>query len=305
MSGEAQGFATQIVRDGSLLTGPLRTPRQMLSEQEFGGHASVHDEATAVGLGLGGAPIEGPTHFSQFDPLAVSVWGPLWFERGGISAHFETMVFEGEEVRASMNIENATRATGELHRATGERVLVASLTIGDEPTALDARLARAQSTDAGTLHLVDCVHVGWRSPAVDVSIVYDELNGDLYPFSLAEKLDAITERSSWYMPGTSSPWARPIIPTEMLSVLAYKAGEHPAVRQPTVALFVDLEVRRRLPVFVGERYTLTREVVCVGQSRRVESVWTVSKVTNSSGQLVMTMLLHEGFFKATHPDHSA
>ena len=55
------------------VTGPHRAPAQMLADQEYGGHASIHDGDTAEGLGLAGAPIEGPTHFSQVDPLAVQL----------------------------------------------------------------------------------------------------------------------------------------------------------------------------------------------------------------------------------------
>jgi hypothetical protein len=68
-------FDTPITRDGDALIGPFRAPRQMLAEQQYDGHTSVHDDATADKLGLPGAPIEGPTHFSQFDPFAVELWG--------------------------------------------------------------------------------------------------------------------------------------------------------------------------------------------------------------------------------------
>ena len=68
-------FDTPITRAGETLTGPLRSPAQMLAEQEYAGHTSVHDDETAAELGLAGAPIEGPTHFSQIDPLAVEHWG--------------------------------------------------------------------------------------------------------------------------------------------------------------------------------------------------------------------------------------
>ena len=74
----------------------------MLADQTYGGHTSVHDGDTAAELGLAGAPIEGPTHFSQVDPLAVRVWGQRWFESGCVSAHFLNMVVEGEQVRASL-----------------------------------------------------------------------------------------------------------------------------------------------------------------------------------------------------------
>ncbi len=74
----------------------------MLAEQEYAGHTSVHDDETAAELGLAGAPIEGPTHFSQFDPLAVERWGRAWFERGCVSSHFLNMVVEGEQMRAAL-----------------------------------------------------------------------------------------------------------------------------------------------------------------------------------------------------------
>ena len=45
-------FATEIT-----LTGPMRSPAQMLQHQEVEGHASVHDAAEASRLGLLGAPI--------------------------------------------------------------------------------------------------------------------------------------------------------------------------------------------------------------------------------------------------------
>src|SRR5262245_38728925 len=82
------------------LSGPLRQPRQMLAEQTYGGHLSIHDDKTAEDLGLRAGPIEGPTHFSQFDPLLFQLFGRDWFESGCISAHYQNMVVEGEEVRA-------------------------------------------------------------------------------------------------------------------------------------------------------------------------------------------------------------
>src|SRR2546423_8649445 len=107
-------FATEIT-----LTGPMRSPAQMLAEQEVDGHTSVHDGETAASLGLAGAPIEGPTHFSQFDPLAVTLWGPAWFERGCISSHFQSMVVEGEQVQASMAATGPNSARIEAHQADG------------------------------------------------------------------------------------------------------------------------------------------------------------------------------------------
>lgn len=299
------GFATPVTRDGDTLTGPWRAPRQMLAQQEYDGHTSVHDDATAAKLGLAGAPIEGPTHFSQFDPLAVALWGQEWFERGCISAHFETMVVEGEQVQASVTRSGPAAARGTAVKATGEPVLSASLTLGDEQTELDDRLARMKAKDVGDLFIVDRLEVGWTSPPSTTSMGADDHNGNLYPFSLRDKVAAITEPSPWYVPGQPSPWGRAVVPTEMLSVLAHKGGVHLPVRGPAVGLFIDLEVKRHAPVFVGEAYTVTHEVVALGQSRRVESYWTRSRLTDASGAPVATVLLHQGVFKASYADYPA
>ena len=45
-----------------LLISEFRKPRQMLGDQEYDGHLSIHDDKMAEDLGFSGAPIEGPTH---------------------------------------------------------------------------------------------------------------------------------------------------------------------------------------------------------------------------------------------------
>ena len=86
-------------------------------------------------------------------------------------------------------------------KATGESVLSASLTLGDEPTELDERLARMLAKDPGELFIVDRLEIGWASPPSTTSMGFDESNGNLYPFSLADKVQLITEPSPWYVPG--------------------------------------------------------------------------------------------------------
>lgn len=287
------------------ITGPFRTPRQMLADQEYDGHASVHDEATADKLGLAGAPIEGPTHFSQFDPLGVAMWGAQWYEHGCISSHFENMVIEGEQVQAIAMRTGASSARVTAAKSDGSSVLSGSMTLGpDHPlTELDQRLSALK--DPGELFIVDQLTIGEKSTPRRVSMSFDENNGHLYPFSLNDKLASITEMSPWYR--EESPWGRPIIPTEMVSVLAHKAGGVGTVRGPAVGLFIDLEVRMvNGPLFVGDEYELVHEIVGLGQSRRVESWWTKTVISDPATQsVVATVLLHQGVFKASFADYPA
>jgi hypothetical protein len=94
---------------------------------------------------------------------------------------------------------------------------------------------------------------------------------------------------------------------EMLSVLAHKSGVGWPVRTPSLGLFLDLEVRLvDGPVFVDQDYTVEHEVVGLGQSRRTESYWTRSTLTDeSTGRPAAVVLLHSGVFKDSYPGYPA
>ncbi|HEY7137323.1 MAG TPA: hypothetical protein VIB48_19865 [Acidimicrobiia bacterium] len=294
-------FATEVT-----LTGPFRTPAQMLADQRYDDHLSVHDASAAGGLGLAGAPIEGPTHFSQFDPLAALVWDRDWFEHGCISSHFQTMVVEGEEVRASMTLERATSGRIEVAKPDGAVVLRGTASVGDDDgaTELDAR-QRAQRPP-GELFIIDRLEIGMRRDAV-ASVDHTSSNGPLYPFSLADKLARITEPHPWYTEegGASSPWGRAILPMEMISVLAYKSPPAWPVRTPALGLFLDLEVRLvDGPLSVGHEYRLRHEIVGLGESRRTESYWTRTTIEDPDhGTVAAHVVLHSGVFKESYPGY--
>lgn len=289
------------------LTGPFRRPAQMLADQEYDGHASVHDEATAASMGLAGAPIEAPTHFSQFDPLAFLAWGRDWFERGCISSHFRTMVVEPEEVQASLTVTAGMTARIHAAKSDGTPVLSGTASVGPSygETELERRLASLGVP--GELFIVDQLEVGMRQDGEVEWVDHAGTNGHGYPFSLDQKLDRITEPHPWYTQdgGSSSPWGRAIMPMEMISVLAHKSGPSWPVRSPVLGLFLDMEVRLVAgPVFVGQKYALSRELVGLSQSRRTESYWTRTTVSEAdSGVKVAEVLLHSGVFKESYPGY--
>ena len=287
------------------IRGPFRRPVQLLAEQSMNGRASVHDDDAAAALGLLGAPIEGPTHFSQFDPLAYAVWDQPWFERGCISSHFRTMVISGDEVRASLAVNGTESAAIEAQKSDGSPVLTGTASIGsaDQPTELDTRRQRQAAPAA--LWIIDQLEIGMSSAEpITTSITLDDSNGPRYPFTLRQKLAAITEPSAWYS-SAANPWGRPILPLEMVSVLAHKNGPGFAVRQPSVGLFLDLEVRLLDgPLFVGEHYDVVHTIVGISESRRTESFWTQSAITPAGGgTTIATVLLHQGVFKDSYPDY--
>jgi hypothetical protein len=89
---------------------------------------------------------------------------------------------------------------------------------------------------------------------------------------------------------------------EMISVLSQKAGGGLPLRGPALGLFLDLEVRLLDgPLFVDQPYTVRREVVGISQSRRTESFWTRSELTDTeTGRVAASVLLHSGVFKESY-----
>ncbi|MBN8606761.1 MAG: hypothetical protein J0L81_07575 [Caulobacterales bacterium] len=292
------------------LAGPLRKPRQMLAEQEYGGHTSLHDDAMAEKLGFKAGPIEGPTHFSQFAPLLGKVWGKEWFERGCLSAHYQNMVVEGEAVRAFVAIpgEGATSTKAWAEKADGTPVLEASANIGAERTLLDERMAALKPPEK--LVILSKLKVGMTGAADErVRMDADQNMGALYPFSLKQKLAAITENSPWYFDAAASPWGRPIIPLEMVSVLAEYSSAQAAfpTKGPAIGLFADQEIRMiEGPLFVGEDYILRREIVALSEGKRTESFWVRTRIFDATGKRqVAEMLLNHATLKHSYANYDA
>jgi len=300
------------------LCGPLRQPRQMLADQTYDGHKSIHDDAMAEGLGLRAGPIEGPTHFSQFDPLLFHVFGPAWFETGCISAHYQNMVVEGEEVRAFVE-PPAASAQGPAARFVriraekrdGTPVLTGSASVGDAtgqpPHELQQRMAKLRPATGLVIHRD--LKVGQRGAVVEkIRMGMDDHMGDHYPFTLADKLQVITEPCAWYTPegGAASPWGRPIIPMEMISVLLGSTSAQSGLtgRKPAVGLFAGQQIRLvKGPLFVDQDYELEREIVALSESARTESVWVRTQVFEASPArpLVAEMILNGAVMKASYP----
>jgi hypothetical protein len=293
-----------------ILKGELRRPVNLLTEQKYAGHKSLHDDAEAARLGIKAGPIEGPTHFSQFVPLIAGVWGRAWFEQGCFSCHFLNMVFEGEEVRAEIDepAPNATRTLARAFKADGTPVLEASASVGPDhgETLLEGRLKALRP--ARDLVILADLKVGMTgADSESVRMGPDQHMGDLYPFSLADKLKVITETDPMYSGAGASPWGRAVIPLEMVSVLAnYSShGARFPVKNPSIGLFADLEIRMiDGPLFVDQDYLLRREIVALSESRRVENYWVRTRIFDATGKKqVAEMLLNHGVMKASYPHY--
>src|SRR5690606_39371877 len=116
----------------------------------------------------------------------------------------------------------------------------ASVGIGPEdgPSQLNERMTRLSPPER--LVILADLQEGMQGAREErVRMDADQHMGDLYPFSLNQKLERITENSPWYSQADSSPWGRAIIPLEMVSVLEEYRSKLAAfpVKQPVIHLF--------------------------------------------------------------------
>ena len=312
--GKIQGREMAFDRT-KIICGELRQPRQMLATQEYDGHLSIHDDKMAEDLGFAGAPIEGPTHFSQFVPLCHELFGDAWFERGCLSAHYQNMVVDGESVRAFAEVPpaGATNTKVWAEKADGTPVLTGTASLGPEhgETELERRIAKLRP--AQQLVILADLHVGQLGAGNPEAarMDFDQHMGDLYPFCLNDKLQVITELSDWYTPqgGPASPWGRAVVPLEMVSVLAQYTS-HAAkfrTRGPAVGLFAGQQIKMIAgPIFVGHPYKLEREIIALSESRRVESNWIKTSIFDGeTDALVAEMTLNSATVKDSYASYAA
>jgi hypothetical protein len=278
---------------GNSLIGPWRSPRQLLSFQRVHHAPSIHGDEAAAELGFRRGLIEGPTHFSQFAPLLHKAWGNEWFEKGIVSARYKAPVYDGDEVQATLTLwPGATSADLSLHNREGIELLrgTASIDHASISSRLTDEYKRTPASGARS-----GPYIGMTSPRRRVELSFEDYLGELYPFTLRQKLSAITEPSPWYTEnqGKESPWGRPIVPLEMISVmLRYNSGNFPfPVDYPLVQMFGEQKIFLKSgPLFVNEPYEIQHRVVASKHSRRFDSVWIVTDVFSLKTHFIVAQM---------------
>ncbi|MFM7453349.1 MAG: hypothetical protein ACKO1V_05230 [Cyanobium sp.] len=294
---------TTLADQDGVIEGPWRKPINLLRAQTYDDHASIHDDATAQKLGFRGGTIEGPTHFSQITPLLVHLWGTEWFENGAISANYRNASYEGEEVKAQVKPTSSSSAQISVLKLDGTVVLTGSGAIGShaEPGVALAKLQRAHPLIEP--RILKGASIGMRVPSRVVRMDYAQRMGDLYPFSLQEKLANITEPSPFYERSAATPWNRPVMPVEMISVLCQHLASDDGfpVSFPVVGLFADQEISLRSgPVSPELDYRLEREIIALTETPKTESMWLRSRLFRDDS-LIAEMTLNQAFLKASSP----
>ena len=69
---------------GGVWVGPVRRPRNSGAHEK----GSIHDDAVAQKLGFRGGTVAASLHMEQFPPLLLHMFGPRWWQSGGLSLYF-------------------------------------------------------------------------------------------------------------------------------------------------------------------------------------------------------------------------
>jgi hypothetical protein len=271
-----------------VLAGQVRRPRNLAA----GVTGSIHDDATATGLGFRGGTVAGSIHMDQFPPLALIAFGSGWFEDGSLSLYFRHATTDGEPVCAF--IERPERQRDVQTRAwatTTDDVVVAEGTAGrGQPAETSALRSRdLRPVDPAQLRILADLKPG--SVLGDVTLTLD---GERQRRRIDQQ--GVTEPLDWYT--GPSPWGGPIAaPSAVVDLLyARLLDEAKASMGDHVGLFGAIEIRFRSgPVLLDNRYRVTGEVVAVSQTPKTEVLWFDSRAHDASGTLIadMRMMLRQ------------
>lgn len=278
------------VDQGGIAIGPLLEPR---NNARHAGAGSIHDDATAQKLGFRGGTVAGSLHMEQFPPLLCHVFGPRWWQNGGMSLYFRYATSDREAVRCFAKqdkpLQSVTKASTNIWMEDVEDHLVAEGTasIGgvDELSALRMRISDVPKPN--DLRILKAMQIGDVSKAVAVKIERE---------ALKRRLEVITEPSSVYE--SDSPYCTPA-----LMVQAMRASESEIMvrhKDMGVGLFGAIELQHiNGPVYVGRDYTCTTTVLAVSETPKTEYVWYESMLHDEANQEIASMLMMLRFMKAS------
>ena len=145
------------------------------------------------------------------------------------------------------------------------------------------------------------------APSRRLSVAPDQNMGAMYPFSLAQKLQKITENHPYYT--DDNPWGRAVIPLEMISVLTQYTSGQSGFRSkgPAIGLFAAQEIKMiNGPLFVDQPYKLEREIIALSESRRTESNWIMTRVIDAeTDKLCAEVILNSATLKDSYAKYEA
>ncbi|MCP4006676.1 MAG: hypothetical protein GY725_21055, partial [bacterium] len=263
---------------------------------------SIHDDATASKLGFRGGTVAGNIHMDQFVPVLVEAFGNEWFETGHLSLRFLNATTDREIVRAHVtppaDPKDPNPVEAWMLREDGLEVARGSAGIGDiSQSALHQTDLR--SCDPKGLRILQELRPG------EVIGSFEEQYAGKQQQERLEK-GWISDPLAWY--SGPSPWGGSLAsPSALVELLWFAPTE--ALRAKigrSVGLFGSIEVAHTQgPVFLDQAYSVSSEVISLGESPKTEIIWFDSAAKDDEGRTVATMRMQLRFMKASSELYSA
>jgi len=280
------------------ISGPLWAARNWSADA---GEGSIHDDSTAEKLGFRGGTVAGDVHMNQFPPVLLKIFGNAWFETGNLSLSFKNATIDLEKVQvfSEPRAKGANQTKVWMEREDGLLVCTGTAAMGDHSQS-ELRKKDMRPCDPSELKILHRLSPGFDLGTYNVITTTDKQFQRFDTHVISDPLD-------WYRDKDASPWDDVVAaPCTILEYLwAYPMeGLQPYVGE-SVGLFGAMEIGfTNGPLVLNHPYRITSEVVCVGQSPQTEYVWYESKVTNSAGDLVATLLIQSRAMKASSPAYA-
>jgi hypothetical protein len=288
---------------GGVWVGPVRRPRNSAANEK----GSIHDDAVAQKLGFRGGTVAASLHMEQFPPLLLHMFGPRWWESGGLSLYFRYATTDlepaqchavapmrppSEDVRIEVWMEHPKTGTG-----GSERIADGTASVGCPDLASALRQRIQMVPDPGELRILSQLSRNARCDGVPTRISQKALD---------ERLGVITEPLDEY--SAASPWGKPVLPPSLM-VRAMRAVEPALLARtgPVVGLFGAIEVQHvNGPLFAETDYLARGRVLAVSETPKTEFFWYETTLTDPvKGNDVASMLMMLRFMKASSPLWSA
>jgi hypothetical protein len=284
---------------GGLVSGPLRFPRNLQSNQS----GSIHDDHTARHFDLPGAPIAGIYHMDLFPPLLTSVVGDNWWRNGNLSLYFLIPTVEGEGVQGCTEKSPQHPGAGTaqfqawVKSESGHVVAEGTAASGNPDEHSHLRQKIANMPPPREIRILDGLYAGKRA------------EGAAHHFEPAEYqrlIGHIVEPIPDYTP--ASPWPGQILAPSMMGDIAYYARTHllgTKMIDSGVLQVVDLMGGLELqllhgPMLLGRHYSLELEVLTIGESPKTEYFsYQCTMLDSTSGKQIAEFLMLLRFMKAS------
>jgi hypothetical protein len=284
-------------REDGVWAGPVREPRNL--EQAIKG--SIHDDATAVKLGLRGGTVAGSLHMEQFPPLLTRVFGRRWWETGGLSLYFRYATTDREKVQCFARRPEADPAVQEdartevwIDHENGSRVAEGTASVGKPDPASPLRLRIQRVPAPQELRILSELEIDHECAPIPTRATRERLE---------RRLSVIVEPLPDYR--GESEWGGPIAPPSLVvdAMTRVQPELLPPERKYGVGLYGAIEIQHlRGPVFIDRDYRVRARILAVSETPKTEYLWYESTLSEpEGGGDVAAMLMMLRFMKASHP----